>query len=261
METLHELWQYLQETYFSAEIGNHYLHLNFRGMHTSLLVILGGLCLGLLIGCFISFFNGRAASRLVLKLKEKEAFAQNSALTLEELDIKPSVFLKQELSHPSLLRKWIAFAEGEKIYTYKGELREAFPDYAQKAAETSVEASSSPDASYPSDTPENPSERKNEPVDREKEKSLPENTQPTGKKKKEKEPSFRLHSPDLGKARFFLPEENRESAVLYYSKRGGNIFILLLSVVFITALFFLSLRFLPTLISLLDVSIDKWINH
>lgn len=251
METLNELWQYLVENYFSAELGKNYLHLNFRGMHTSLLVLIGGLCLGLFLASFLSFFSGRRAARLVKALRDKEAFDPQSAKTLDELHLSSSPFLKRELSKPSLLRKWVCFCEGEKIYRYRDELAEAFSSPASEPSEGPQKAFSSEDDCSLTEKNKSP----------EKELYAPSDGNPDRNKKKKGSFSFRLHSPDMSLARFFLPEENRENALNYYEKRGGSILMLLLSVLLSVALFFLALRFLPTLISLLDVSIDKWVKH
>lgn len=242
-----ELWQYLSENYFNATLQNNYLHFDLSGIHTSLLAIVGGLCIALVAASLISFFSGRGEAYMVKKMQEKQAFSKEEAKTLEELGISFYPLLKFSLSRPSLLRKWVSICQKDEVLTYQKELEEAFPEFAEKAKKEALQPHDGEEAYLSAEEANEPSSHENTPSD--------------DKNKAKGQKSFRLKKLDFANDRFFLEGENKDHAITYFEKRGGNLIFLLLSVILAIALFFLSLYFIPVLVSLLDVSVDKWISH
>ena len=60
--------QYFEENYFSSSLNGDYQNLNFTHTATTLLMIVGGICLGVLIASFIVVFERRVVGRFIRAL-------------------------------------------------------------------------------------------------------------------------------------------------------------------------------------------------
>ena len=219
MYLLKQLFQYLNEYYFSAALGS-YDNFEIESV-TALVVILGGLCLGMFLASLSIVVQKKHIGKMARALLAYEAHDKESAKTLEELGLNKSVFIKMSLSSPSVLRKLVSVVDGDEVFTYLDELAAAYPDYKEK-------------------TEENGGEEKGEKI-----KAL------TPKRR------FRLRKLDLDTARFFIAPEKKENAYFRFKETGNSWWTVLLSFIAFTALFFLSLRLLPVLVQMLDVSISN----
>ena len=124
MYLFEQLFQYLNEYYFSSSLGS-YDNFDIHSV-TTLLVIIGGLCLGLFLASAIAVVQKKHIGKMVRSLLSLEANSPESAKTLGELGLSGSVPVKIALSHASPLRKLLSIAEGDEVFTYQDELAAAF---------------------------------------------------------------------------------------------------------------------------------------
>lgn len=237
------LLQYFEENYFSASLNAKYENLNFTGTVTTLLMLVGGICLGVLIASFIIVFEKRVLGRFIRSLLSRGAIDAQSALSLEELGLASNGFIKRELSRASVSRKLVSVVGADGVVlTYEDELRAAFPD-----AQATEEAA--PDASDDGLVPE--SDRADTVSEAPK--------RGFGAKTKDFffEKRFKLRAIDFTTARFFIPEALRYRAELRFREKGSSPWWLLLATVLVIALFLLCLRFIPAFVGMLDVSISN----
>ena len=238
------LLQYFEENYFSASLNAKYENLNFTGTVTTLLMLVGGICLGVLIASFIIVFEKRVVGKFIRLLLARGAESAESALSLADLGLGESGFIKRELSRASVSRKLVSVvnAAGE-VTTYEDELRQAFPEEAseEKASEPSAED----DGLVPAADRENA------------EATAPKRS--FGAKAKDFffEKKFKPRAIDFATARFFIPEALRYRAELRFREKGSSPWWLVLATVLVLALFLLCLRFIPAFVGMLDVSISN----
>ncbi len=229
MYLFEQLFQYLNEYYFSSSLGS-YDNFDIHSV-TTLLVIIGGLCLGLFLASVIAVVQKKHIGKMARALLSLEANSPESAKTLYELGLSGSVPVKIALSHASPLRKLLSIVEGDEVFTYQDELAAAFPDYKKK-----IDAAK---------------EEKGE--------------QAEGEEKEEKKESlppkrFRLRRLNYETARFFIDPSLYHRTTLRYEEKGSSWWIVLLSFVASAAVFLLALRFLPVLVSMLDATISNFKN-
>lgn len=216
MYLFEQIFQYLDEYYFSASLGSYD---NFEIESTvTLLMVIGGLCLGMMIASVAIFVQKKHVGKMVRALLAADAYDKDSAKTLAELGLKRSALIKMSLSQPSALRKLLTVVEGGKCYTYLGELAEAFPEKeSEKESDEAQDKSISPE------------------------------------KKK-----FSLRKIDFENARFFIDPALKDRAENRFSDRGSSIWMLILSLLLILFLFFAALRLTPFLVRLLDATITNF---
>lgn len=243
------IYQYFEEVYFSASLNGTYENLDFKGTVTTLLMLVGGLCLGILIASFVIVFQKRVLGRFVRRLLSEHAEDVASAKSLAELGFEKSGLIKSELSRPSVTRKLVSVVrEDGSVASYEDELRRAFPEFAEdaglkrsetdeKTANESIDAADLiPDADK--------ADGKGKPV-LEKTKAFF-----MGKR-------FKLTPIDFATARFFIPEALRYRAEFRFREKGSSPWYLVLAVILTILLFLLCLRFIPAFVNMLDISISN----
>lgn len=244
------LYQYLEEYYLSSSLGENYEHLDFAKTSITLLMIVGGLCLGMLIASVLAVIQKKHVGKLARALLAAEANDEASAKSLAELGLDKSVFVKMELSRPSALRKLLGIVENGKSFTYLDELAEAFPEYAAKIKAEKAEEAVSEEAEKKetADVTEAAAEMKE---------NTEENTSSEKKSLPFLEKGFRVKKIDLETAKFFIPESLRYRAEFRFREKGNSWWGVLIGAVALVALFLLCLRFIPMFVSMLDVSIGN----
>ena len=237
--------QYFEENYFSASLNAKYENLNFTGTVTTLLMLVGGICLGLLLASFVVVFEKRVVGRFIRTLLARGAKDADTALSLADLGMEKKGFIKRELSRISVSRKLVSVVRADgSVSTYEDELAASFPEFANAASEDmGKETSTSDGALIP---------------DADREEGTPEKKR-AGRSVKDFffPKKFRLAPLDFSTARFFIPEERRFRAELRFREKGSSPLWLLLATVLVLALFFVCLRFIPTFVGMLDVSISN----
>lgn len=232
--------QYFEENYFSASLNADYENLNFTGTVTTLLMIVGGVCLGILLASFIIVFEKRVVGKFVRALLARGAKDAETALSLSDLSLEKNGFIKRELSRPSVSRKMISVVrEDGTVSSYEDEIAAFF------AEDTPVRETSAP------------LENTLVPEEDREEAKAPKKTA------KERlagfffEKKFKLRALDFATARFFIPEALSDRASLRFREKGSSPFWLVLSTVLVLALFLLCLRFIPVFVGMLDLSISN----
>ncbi len=242
------LYQYFEENYFSASLGESYEHFDFAKTSTTLLMIVGGLCLGMLIASVFAVIQKKHVGKLARALLAAEAHDEKSAKSLAELGLDKSVFVKLELSRASALRKMLGIVDGGKSFTYLDELAEAFPAYAAKVADKKEETEK---------TAEESGEQAEDPAEASEEKK----STRKGAKDFFFEKRFRVKKVDYTTARFFIPEDLRYRAEFRFKEKGNSWWGVLIGALVLIAVFLLCLRFIPMFVQMLDLSIDNIIGH
>ena len=131
--------QYFEENYFSASLNADYENLNFTGTATTLLMIVGGICLGVLLASFIIVFEKRVVGKFIRALLAREAKDAETALSLSDLSLEKNGFIKRELSRASVSRKLISVVHADGTVTsFEDELALVFSE--EKAAPDTAEA-------------------------------------------------------------------------------------------------------------------------
>lgn len=226
MYLLEQLYQYFEEYYFLSSLGE-YENFEIEPTVNTLLVIIGGLCLGMMIATVLAFVQKRVVGSFIRALLSRGAHDEQSALSLADLSLDKNGFIKHELSYASAIRKTVTILDGGECFTYRDELVRAFPEYAE-------------------DTP--------------KEKEGGEEEKPSRRERVKGFFFFKKFKPrrlDFKTARFFIPEDERIRASLRFDKKGTSALYLVIAFFLILLVFFLLLRFLPFFVNMLDVSITN----
>ena len=242
--------QYLEENYFSSSLNASYENLNFTGTVTTLLMLVSGLCLGILLASFVIVFEKRVVGKFIRALLSRGANSPETALTLSDLGLEKSGFIKRELTRASVSRKLISVVDAEgNVTTYTDELAAAFPEFA--AAEG--KSAKTPTEDVPKDTDEwIPEADREDTASAAPAKSTKQRTKDFFFEKK-----FKLRPVDFQTARFFIPEALSYRAELRFREKGSSPLWLIVAFVAVVALFFLCLRFIPAFVGMLDVSISN----
>ncbi len=277
------LYQYFEEHYFSASLGENYEHFDFAKTSTTLLMIIGGLCLGMLIASVLAVIQKKHVGKLARALLAAEAHDEKSAKSLAELGLDKSIFVKLELSRASALRKLLGIVEGDKSFTYLDELAEAFPAYAAKAAEekkkneAKVNKKKEAEQADTADTVgESVGEASSEAISEASE-SVDPSAPADGEAAKDTvtdgsrsrggardfflEKRFRVKKLDYATARFFIPEVMRYRAEFRFKEKGNSWWGVLIGALVLIAVFLLCLRFIPMFVRMLDLSIDNIVGN
>lgn len=259
------IYQYFEENYFSSSLNANYENLHFTRTATTLLMLVGGLCLGILIASFVAVFERRVVGRFVRGLLDRKAVDQESALSLSELGLANNTFVKRELSRAGVSRKLISVVDADgTVRDYNAELREAFPAFAERVdAERTLshEGEMAVGGPLPSDAAPAESEMLLPSEDREEEGETPKEKGFArfkgavkgffgGKK-------FKPRPIDFTTARFFIPEALCYRAEIRFRKKGSSPWLLVLATVLVLAVFLLALRFIPAFVNMLDLSISN----
>ena len=272
------IYQYFEENYFSSSLNANYENLHFTRTATTLLMLVGGLCLGILIASFVAVFERRIVGKFVRGLLDKNARDPESALSLADLGLENNTFIKREMSRASVSRKLVSVVDADgTVRDYTAELSEAFPEFAERVnAERSAKNASAEgeaavaDPLLPQDADADaasasvleqellPSEDREEEPPTEgapKQKGFARVKDAVkgffgGKK-------FKPRAIDFATARFFIPEDLTYRAELRFRKKGSSPWLLVLATVLVLAVFFLALRFIPAFVNMLDLSISN----
>ena len=119
-----ELWEYIEETYFSPEIPA-LDNFDFgTGTLVSLKTILIGLTIGLILASFITIYNKRYIGNFVRKLLSEECFDKESAKTLEELGYLKNTGIKYAIRSDRPLSRWIKCVEEDEFLEEMAKKRE-----------------------------------------------------------------------------------------------------------------------------------------
>ncbi len=247
------IYQYFEENYFSVSLNTRYDNLPYTKTATTLLMLVGGICLGILLASFVVVFEKRVVGKFIRGLLKGGATDKEHAMSLDDLGLSKNGFIKRELSRAGVSRKLVSVvsADGEVI-SYEDALAAAFPELArspQKSADEGVEAGA---AAENTDGAEPPLE---EVAEQEKKSRF------VGAKEKMGRfffgKKFKLKALDFSTARFFIPEALTYRAELRFREKGSSPWLLLLSFVLVLVLFFLSLRFIPVFVEMLDSTIGN----
>ena len=76
------LYQYIEENYLSASLGSNYEYLNFTKTATTLLMIVGGLCLGMMIACVAAYVQKKHIGKFIRTLLAEKAHDKQAAKSL-----------------------------------------------------------------------------------------------------------------------------------------------------------------------------------
>jgi len=129
---LEELWEYFEETYFSAEIPPlDNLDLG-TGTLISLKTILVGLTLGLIFASFITIYNKKYIGKFVRKLLSEECLSHESAKTLAELGYLKNPGIRQAIKTDKPLSRWIKCVEEDEFYEDMKRKREEYESAREK---------------------------------------------------------------------------------------------------------------------------------
>ncbi|MCQ2385816.1 MAG: hypothetical protein MJ078_03980 [Clostridia bacterium] len=262
------IYQYLQENYFDASLGTGYRYLNFRGTSVSLLIIIGGFCLGMMIASLAVLMEKRVAGQLIRRLLKEKAHTPETGKTLSELGLSKNALVKKELSGNSALRKLVAFTENGEVYTYQSELEKAFPSFyaeCRRKEEAKTESVRKEETDTAVEKPTAAENGKTEAADISPcEEDKAEDDALANARYSVKRPfggvSFKPRKQDFFSAKFFIPESLRIRAELRYEKKGNSFLTLAVSWIAFIGLFFLALRFIPAFVSMLDSSIGNFLG-
>ena len=130
MYLLKQLFLYLDEYYFSASLGT-YENFEIESVF-ALVVIIGGLCLGMIVASVVVFIQKRHIGKMVRRLLDLDAYSEENAKGLSELGVGKSPLIKMHLNGKTDLRKILAIKENGKTFTYLDELKEALENTEEK---------------------------------------------------------------------------------------------------------------------------------
>ena len=123
-----ELWEYLEEAYFSPEIPE-LDNFDFgTGTLVSLKTILVGLTIGLILASFITIYNKRYVGGFVRKLLREECFDKSSAKTLSELGYLKNPCISQLIKTDKPLSRWIKCVEEDEFNEEMAKKRAEYED-------------------------------------------------------------------------------------------------------------------------------------
>ncbi len=255
--------QYFEENYFSASLNADYENLNFTGTVTTLLMLVGGVCLGILLASFVIVFEKRVLERFIRALLARGAMDPETALSLAELNMEKNGFIKRELSRASVSRKLLSVVRADgTVASYEDELAAAFPEFAAAIAEKTEKGAQGEISEAPL-TAEAGGEASKDALIPEADREAGGATAVGKKSVKERtkafffEKKFKPRAIDFATARFFIPEALRFRAELRFRKKGSSPLWLLLAVLLVLVLFLVCLRFIPAFVGMLDVSISN----
>ena len=101
MYLLRQLYQYFDDVYFSASLGT-YEYFDFKKTATTLLVLVGGLCLGMMVAAIAAVIQKKHVGKFIRGLLKAKAHDADSAKTLEELGIENTFGVRFSLRSRSL---------------------------------------------------------------------------------------------------------------------------------------------------------------
>ena len=244
------LYQYFEEHYLSSSVGSGYEYLNFSKTSTTLLMIVGGLCLGMMIASVAAFIQKKLVGKLVQSLLKNGATTKEKAMSLKDLGLEKNSLIKHELSYASGLRKLLTIEMDGECFTYLDELKQAFPEFAQavlrskKADDGNGEEGSKDEA----DTSDEKEQIERAPSSSKKKRSF---------KDAVLDKRFRLKRLDYEKTKFFISDEMKYRAEFRYAEKGNSVLWLVLAFIGLVAVFLLALRYIPVFVNMLDVSIGN----
>ena len=245
--------QYFEENYFSSSLNADYENLNFTGTVTTLLMIVGGVCLGILLASYVIIFEKRVVGRFVRSLLLRGAIDAKTALSLSDLGLERNGFIKRELSRASVSRKLVSIVDAKgNVRTYESELRDAFPEFSANLADERAAEGREEESAEPLLSPDQ--------IIAETDTLGVEDTAPvpkTSPRTRRSSRAFRLRAIDFATERFFIPEDLTYRAEIRSRKEGSSPLVLLLTVVLVAAFFLLSLYMIPTFVNMLDVTIGN----
>ena len=141
------LVQYLEENYFSASLNADYENLNFTGTVTTLLMLVGGICIGVLLASFIIVFERRVVGKFIRTLRARGAANAETALSLSDLGLEKNGFIKRELSRASVSRKLVSVVrEDGSVSSYEDELSASLAEEKPQSEHNSTEDDLIPEA-------------------------------------------------------------------------------------------------------------------
>lgn len=92
-----------------------YNHLEFFNRIMTLKTVIIGLYIGFLVGIIISFYNKVYLGSFVRKLVKKEVFSSEKALTLREIGVKNTFFIRKALVKKGTLRRIAEAANEDEV--------------------------------------------------------------------------------------------------------------------------------------------------
>ena len=244
---LRQLYQYFDEIYLSASLRSDYRYLDFKQTVTTLLVLVGGLCLGMMIASILAVLQKKHVGKFVRALLDENAHDPEHAKSLADLGLSKNALIKMELSRSSVARKMIAVVDGEEVFDYYDELSATFPAYVEeiearrKEEEEEAKAEALAQEEGVDEKDEEPSEG-------------------TEKRKRQKDPFMRSFHPrklDFARVRFFIPEALRLRAEFRFQAKGNSWIAVVISFIVFFGIFLFCLRFIPFFVSMLDLSIGN----
>lgn len=252
------IYQFFEENYFSNTLDGQYEYLDFSGTNTTLLFLVGGLCIGVLIASVMIYYQKTVVGAFVRRLLAEKVFSAKEGKTLSELGADKSGAVKREMtSRSSVLRKLVSYEEDGVVYDYKSDLARRF------GVDSSEENEAEAEAKTEEATAESGEETVTEAVGEEA--SAPEQKKGKGSRTffrrllgKDTLPAPR--KPDFEKARFFIPEELSYRAELRYGKKGVSVRSLVITFLCVSLFFFVALRLIPIFVSMLDTTIGNVIG-
>ncbi len=123
-----ELWEYLEETYFSPEIPT-LDNFDFgTGTLISLKTILIGLTVGLILASFITIYNKKYIGGFVRKLLSEECFSKETAKTLGELGYLSNFGVRNAIKTDRPLSRWIRCVEEDEFLEEMTKKRENYEE-------------------------------------------------------------------------------------------------------------------------------------
>lgn len=264
------IYQYFEENYFSSSLNSNYENLHFTRTATTLLMLVGGLCLGILIASFVAVFERRVVGKFVRGLLDRNARDPESALSLADLGLEKSTFVKREMSRASVSRKLVSVVDADgTVRDYTAELSEAFPEFAEHVnAERTVKSNAAEGemaVGGPLPVADESAAAEELLPSEDREETTAEDAPKPGGFARFKDAvkgffggkKFKPRAIDFATARFFIPEDLTYRAELRFRKKGSSPWLLVLATVLVLALFLLALRFIPAFVNMLDVSISN----
>lgn len=254
------IYQFFEENYFSNTLDGQYEYLDFSGTNTTLLFLVGGLCIGVLIASVMIYYQKTVVGAFVRRILTEKIFSAKEGKTLSELGADKSGAVKREMtSRSSVLRKLVSYEEDGVVYDYKSDLARrlgvAPPEEGEgetgseksteKAAAESGEEAVTEAVGEEASVPEQPKEKGSAAFFR---RLLGKDTLPAPRK------------PDFEKARFFIPEALSYRASLRYGKKGVSVRSLVITFLCVSLFFFVALRLIPIFVSMLDTTIGNVIG-
>lgn len=257
------LYQYFDEIYLSASLSGNYEYLNFSKTSTTLLMIVGGICLGMFFASVFAVYQKKHVGKVVRALLSAKAHDKESAKSLSDLGLSKSGVTKHALSTASPVRKLLTVVDEDEVFSYLDELAAAFPEYAAEIKAKKEAAESAETVAETEATEAHSAELAKEPNGEEKTEKDEKGEE--GKTSKLKnfffEKRFRLRKLNFDTVKFFIPEELRYRAEFRFQEKGNSWWGVLIAFVALVAVFLLCLRFVPVFVNMLDAAIVNVAGH